>query len=48
MSSNLKENAIVDYLFERLSSDGNGLTDIHDFDDQDYFLPQKNIIEVVE
>ncbi|KAL4126175.1 hypothetical protein QTP88_010401 [Uroleucon formosanum] len=47
MSSNLNESNIVDYLFEDIPSDDNSLTDIDDFDDQDY-LPQQKAIEVVE
>lgn len=48
MNSNLKENDITDYRFKHLPSDGDGLTDVDVFDDQDYFLPQKNTIKVVE
>lgn len=48
MSSNLKENDIADYLFERLSSDGNGLTDVDDFLQSRLFSTTENIIEVVE
>jgi len=40
MSSNLNENTIVDYLFEDILSDNNSITDIDDFDDQDYLPPQ--------
>jgi len=48
MSSNLNESNIVDYLFEDIPSDDNSLTDIDDFDDQDYLPPQLKAIEVVE
>lgn len=48
MSSNLNENDISDYLFEDIPSDDNSLTDIDDYDDQDYIPPQHKAIEVVE
>lgn len=48
MSSNLNEKNIADYLFEDIPSDDNSITDIDDFDDQDYLPPQQKPIEVVE
>ena len=48
MSSNLNKNDIVDNLFEDISFDDNSLTDIYDFDDQDYLPPKQKAIEVVE
>lgn len=48
MNSNLNEGNIVDYIFEDILSDDNSLTDVDDFDDQDYLPPQQKAIEVVE